>query len=427
MGKLWHRLFLEERPAISLALFRAVVALTTASVVIPSLVHLKELYFRGAFRELNPGFFPLWFLDLAQKSPDWLVVVFAAVFYVSTFTLFIGLFSQLSCILMTMSCYFFYALNAYHVSTLSWDILLVTLVMMCVTGYHGDYFSVDCLLKRDEQPWAKRRPFFVQRLLQMQLGFTFFYTALYKTTAQGNWLTDNPLYYVLNYPPPGVTKMFLLRDFIQGMPGLVYWLGILIVVVEYSIIFFLFWPPTRMSAIYVGILFQLLLLLTLDVPATFFFLFPAMFLLFINPNDILDWIERRRQYHHDAPRPKLLYDGDCGFCLKCIRVLRKMDLFGTLEYVNFHEDIAAGRPLPAGLSKEQVLKRIYLIENDRHAYGGYAVFRRICWQMPILAALIPVIFFPGMGIVGPLMYDFVARNRMCIGGGKGNSCRLPAG
>jgi len=79
----------------------------------------------------------------------------------------------------------------------------------------------------------------VQRLLQMQVGFTFFYTALYKVTAQGNWITDNPLFYVLNYPSPGVTKTFLLRDFLQEMPGLVYWSGIFIVIVEVCIVFFL--------------------------------------------------------------------------------------------------------------------------------------------------------------------------------------------
>jgi predicted DCC family thiol-disulfide oxidoreductase YuxK len=425
MRKWWQRLFLEERPSISLSLFRIVAALTTASVVVPSLVHLKELYFQGSFRELNPGFFPVWFLELVQRSPDGLVMVFAAVFYFSTFTLLIGLFSQLSCILMTLSCYFFYALNAYHVSTLSWDILLVTLVMMCVTGYHGDYFSVDCLLGKEERPWTKRRPFFVQRLLQMQLAFTFFYTALYKTTVQGNWLTDNPLYYVLHYPSPGVTKMFLLRDFVQGLPGFIYGVGVMIVVAEYLIIFFLFWPPTRMSAIYLGIFFQLLLFLTLDVPATFVFLFPAMFLLFINPQDILEWIEGRRNYHRAAPRPKLLYDGNCGFCQRCIRILKKMDLFDTLHYENFHESITANTTIPAGLTKEQVLKRIYLVENGKNTWGGYSVFRRICWQMPMMMPLIPVIFFPGMGLLGPLMYAFVAKNRMCLGRGKESSCRIP--
>ena len=425
--KLWSRLFLEERPSLSLSVFRMVVALTTWSVVFPSLVHLEELYFQGSFRELNPNFFPWWFLDLVQKSPDGLVTIFATLFHVSSLMLLMGLFSQLSCILMTMSCYYFYALNAFHVSTLSWDILLVTLVLMCVTGYHGDYFSMDCLVREGgETPWARRRPFFVQRLLQMQLGFTFFYTALYKITAEGNWLTDNPLYYILNYPPPGVTKTFLLRDFVQTMPNFLYWVGIGIVVLEILTLFLLFWRPTRISAIYLGIFFQFILFLTLDVPATFFFLFPAMFLLFINPDDILLWIESCQTVNQSAQRPVLLFDGKCGFCLKCIRALKKMDLFHVLEYRDFYQYLVVGQPLPAGLSEEQVKKRIYLIESH-HLSGGYAVFRRICWHMPMMMPLIPIIFFPGMGIAGPLLYDFVARNRMHISkwtGFKSLSCKI---
>jgi len=414
MKQLWNRLFLVERPAISLSVFRMVVALTVWSVVFPSLVHLEELYFQGSFREFNSNFFPVWFLEFIQKSPDGVVIAFAILFHVSVVTLFIGLFSQISCIAVTACCYYFYALNSFHVSTLTWDILMVTLVMMCVTGYHGDYFSLDCLLGKREKPWERRRPFFVQRLLQMQLGFTFFYTALYKVTAQGNWLTDNPLFYVINYPPPGPTKMFLLRDFVRDMPNLVYACGIAMVIVEFLIVFFLFWRKTRLSAIYFGIFFQTVLILTLDVPATFFFMFPAMFLLFIDPNEILEWIQRQQRHHQYARRSLLLYDGSCGFCKWSIGVLKKMDLFGILEYKNFYDYLDREEALPAGLTGDLVMKRIYLVENDTKAYGGYIVFRRICWQMPMMYFLIPIIFFPGMGIIGPVLYDLVAKNRKCL-------------
>jgi len=415
MKKLWHRLFLDERPAISLSLFRIVVAFTTWSVVFPSLVHLEELYFQGSFRTLNGNFFPIWFLELIQRSPDGLVTAFAALFHISSLMLLIGLFSHVSCIAMTLCCYYFYALNSFHVSTLTWDILMVTLVLMCVTGYHGDYFSVDCLFKKGERPWEKLRPFFVQRLLQLQLAFTFFYTALAKTVGDGNWIIDNPLYYVLNYPPPGVTKTFLLRDFIRDMPNLVYWSGIFIFVVEYLIIIFLFWRKTRVSAIYLGIFFQLLLFLTLDVPATFFFLFPAMFLLFIDPNGILKWIRQHQKFNRSAQRPVLIYDGHCGFCLKCLRILKIMDLFEFLDYRSFYDYLEKEEPLPGGLWIDQVQKRMYIVIDQEKKYGGYAVFRWICWYMPMMIPLIPVIFFPGMGILGPRLYDLVAKNRKCLG------------
>jgi len=414
MKKLWHRLFLEERPSIALSAFRIAVAFTVWSVVFPSLVHLKELYFPGAFKEYNPSFFPVWFLELVSKSPEGLIVAFAVLFHVSVFLFLIGFLSQLSCILMTASCYYFYALNSYHVSTLTWDILMVTLFMMCVTGYHGDYFSVDALLRNGERPFERRRPYFVQRLLQMQLAFTLFYTALYKTTAEGNWLSDNPLFYVVNYPPTGVTKTFLAKDFIRTMPEFVYWSGIAIVIVEYLMPVLLWWRKTRTSAIFLGIFFQTLLMLTLDVPATFFFLFIPMFLLFINPEEALDWINKRRERNASGNRPALLYDGSCGFCKGCVGILKKMDLFASLDYRDFYEYIDRHKVLPAGLTQDDVLRRMYLIEDDNERYGGYTVFRRIAWAMPMMWPLIPVIFFPGMGIVGPVLYDAVAKNRKCL-------------
>jgi len=36
----------------------------------------------------------------------------------------------------------FYALNEFHIGTLSWDILLVTLFLMCVSPYHGIIFPL---------------------------------------------------------------------------------------------------------------------------------------------------------------------------------------------------------------------------------------------------------------------------------------------
>jgi len=195
---------------------------------------------------------------------------------------------------------------------------------------------------------------------------------------------------------------------------LVYWSGISIVIIEFCIVFFLFWRPTRMAAIYLGIFFQTLLMLTLDVPATFFFMFPAMLLLFINPNDILTWIQTRQRINQSSQRPILLYDGSCGFCKWSVRTLQKMDLFCVLEYKNFNEWIDRNEPLPAGLTNNDVLKRMYLIENNTDRYGGYIVFRRICWHMPMMFPLIPIIFFPGMGIIGPLLYDLVAKNRKCL-------------
>ncbi|MCA9408544.1 MAG: DUF393 domain-containing protein, partial [Candidatus Omnitrophica bacterium] len=383
LSKTFHKLFLIERPSISLSLFRLAVAVTTGFHVLPTFFHLHDNYFHTAFKTHNANFFPIWFLELVAKSPEWLIVVFVFLFCFSWFAFLVGLFSQLSCIVMVFSCYYFYALNAFHVGTLSWDILLVTLFLMCVTNYHSDYFSLDSLKRGDVYAYRRKRPYFIQRLLQMQIGFTFFYTALYKITGEGNWFKDNPIYYIMNYPSAGTTKYFLLRDFLREQPQLCYWIGIGVVVVEFLMIFLLFCRKTRVSAIYLGCLFHITLILTLDVPAIFFFLFPAQLFLFINPDIIVDWIEAKRQEQKGAGRPVLLYDGQCQFCQVNIILLKIMDLFAVFDYQDFHS-VGDLKQLHPDLTQEKAKTQLHLISQRGQLYGGFQAVRQMAFNLPMM-------------------------------------------
>jgi len=395
MKNVWNILFLEERASIGLSFFRIFVALTVGLHVFPSLFHLDDNYLSTAFKTFNYNFFPAFFIDWVQLSPDGLVLFFVWAFGITWFCFLIGLFSQISCILMTCCCYYFYALNMFHIGTLSWDILLVTLFLMCVTSYHGDYFSLDALRRGDIDAWRHQRPFFIQRLLQLQTASTFFFTGLYKITGEGNWFTGNPIYYLMNYPAQGVTKHFLLKEWMAVHPHFCYLTGLMIVATELSMPILLFIPKTRRATIILGLFWHILLALTLDVPTIFLFLFPAQMLLFIHPQNIIDWIEDKRRINAQSPRPKIIYDADCGFCLSSIRVIQVMDLWGKLEYV----------PGPKGMNE----MRLEFFSGK--AYGGFFAFRRLAWMLPMLYVLIPVIYFPGAGVLGPLVYRWIARNR----------------
>ena len=460
ISKWWHRLFLEERPSISLAFFRVAVAVTTGCHVIPTFFQLGENYYSMAFKTFNPVFFPVCVIEFIQKSPDSLVLFFVFVFLMTWFFFLIGLFTQINCILMVLACYYFYALNSFYIGTLSWDILLVTLFLICVTPYPGDYFSLDCLRRGDVTAYKKTRPFFLQRLLQMQIAWTYFYTALYKISPpRGDWLKDNPIYYLMNYPVEGVTKTFLLKDFFSTHPHLCYWTGISIVVCELLMPFLLFYNRTRNSAIILGIFFHVVLILTFDVPAIFFFLFPTQLLLFIDPNKILRVIENKRLIAQKGVRSIVVYDGKCGFCRRSVHQLQIMDLFNALKMIDFNAKAQYGELFPgqqdfirfdsegrmeafliidllATKEKEKVnnnvwlpaKSQLHLIEPDGSISGGYFVFRRISWKLPMVYPFIPVLYFPGSGIVGPMVYRWVAKNRYLFHSNKtcqNNYCFIP--
>ena len=395
MKNIWNILFLEERASIGLSFFRIFVALTVGLHVIPSFFHLDDNYFSTAFKTFNTNFFPVSFIEWVQKSPDGLVVFFVWAFIIAWFCFLIGLFSQISCILMTACGYYFYALNDFHIGTLSWDILLVTLFLMCVTPYHGDYFSLDALRRGDTHAWKRPRPFFIQRLLQLQIASTFFFTGLYKITGEGNWIIGNPIYYLMNYPVQGVTKNFLLKEWMAGHPHFCYVSGLMIVATELSLPFLLFFPRTRRAAIVLGLCWHILLILTLDVPTIFLFLFPAQMLLFIHPQRIVDWVESRRWINAHSPRGRIIYDGECGFCRFSVRLLQIMDLWDKLEYV----------PGPKGMSEMR------LEFSDGKSYGGFFAFRCLARMLPMLYPMLPIVYLPGSGVVGPFVYRWIARNR----------------
>lgn len=410
VSKFWNILFLEDRPSIGLSFFRIFVALTTGFHVIPSFFHLEDNYFATALKTLNDYFFTHQVLDLVQQSSDGVVVLFVWVFVLSWFCFLIGLFSQISCIVMTLSGYYFYALNDYHIGTLSWDILLVTLFLMCMTNYHGDYFSIDALRKKNPLAFEQRRPFFIQRLLQLQIASTYFFTALCKISSRGNWWTSNPVYYLMNYPAAGVTKHFLIKEWMASQPIFCYWIGIFIVVMELALPFLLFNPKTRRSAIYMGFVFHIVLILTLDVPTIFFFLFPAQLLLFIHPDKILNWINRSRSVHSMSLKSKVVYDGHCGFCLQSVEQLKVMDLFGRCEYVDF-QATANLQVLHPTLNSTLAASQLHLITSNGKIYGGFFAFRQLCWILPMLWPLLILVYMPFADWLGPLKYRWIAQNR----------------
>ena len=95
------------------------------------------------------------------------------------------------------------------------------------------------------------------------------------------------------------------------------------------------------------------------------------------------------------PRVKISYDGGCGFCLSSIKILREMDWFGKLDYL----------PGPKGMSEMR------LDTPDGKSYVGFFAFRQLVWVLPMLFPFVLIVYFPGSGFVGPLVYRWIARNR----------------
>jgi predicted DCC family thiol-disulfide oxidoreductase YuxK len=120
----------------------------------------------------------------------------------------------------------------------------------------------------------------------------------------------------------------------------------------------------------------------------------------------------------------VIYDGQCGFCVRSLKVCRALDARRALRFhdANARQQVSAQFPELSGADFENAM---FAVASDRRVTRGFFAFRRILWESPLMWPLIPLFYFPGTGIVGPRVYAWVARNRRRFGC-ESDVCELPA-
>lgn len=130
------------------------------------------------------------------------------------------------------------------------------------------------------------------------------------------------------------------------------------------------------------------------------------------------------------PRSKVIvfWDGDCGFCAKCNRLMERFDLEGLLDW----HPLQSGFGQQFGISTEALIARLHIVAEGR-IYSGFRAFRYMFLTNPLtwflIAALISaapenwanwrrtvvvcalIFFSPVFAPLGEMLYDLVARNR----------------
>src|SRR5687767_7913680 len=96
----------------------------------------------------------------------------------------------------------------------------------------------------------------------------------------------------------------------------------------------------------------------------------------------------------------LIYDGQCGFCVRALRISRALDLRGALR---FHDATARQQVLATfpELAQADFENAMFAVAPDRRVTRGFFAFRRLAWESPLTWPLLPVLYFPGSGWLGP--------------------------
>ncbi|MCA9101391.1 MAG: DUF393 domain-containing protein [Pirellulales bacterium] len=110
----------------------------------------------------------------------------------------------------------------------------------------------------------------------------------------------------------------------------------------------------------------------------------------------------------------LIFDGQCGFCRGQVARLARWDRGDRLAFLSLHDPRVAERY--PDLSREELLKAMYLVTPEGERYRGAEVGRYLSRRLPRLWLLAPLLHIPGSMPCWQWMYDQVARRRYLLGG-----------
>ena len=116
----------------------------------------------------------------------------------------------------------------------------------------------------------------------------------------------------------------------------------------------------------------------------------------------------------------VIYDGLCTFCLRSLRVVRALDVRHVLQFHDANERLQVLERFPqlAGVDLDAAM---YAVDARGRVYAGFYAFRRIAWSTPLTWWLLPILYFPGVSLVGAKAYELIAANRSRMG------CRVDPG
>lgn len=117
---------------------------------------------------------------------------------------------------------------------------------------------------------------------------------------------------------------------------------------------------------------------------------------------------------------KIIYDGQCSFCLRRISQLKRMDVFSRCEYIDYHAVLRV-QDLHPSLDQEAAASQWHLITPQGRIYGGFLAFRQMCWIMPLLYPFLLIVYLPFADRIGTAIYRWIAKNRYRLL--KQNSCK----
>lgn len=177
---------------------------------------------------------------------------------------------------------------------------------------------------------------------------------------------------------------------------------------EMTFFLVLIFPQLVWIYIPLGVSFHIGIYLAQRAP---FFQFIALYAVFIPGSSIIQSFRTRPWSSDSENRPEILYDGQCPLCIRSMTVLCYFDWFNRLIYSNLEERWQTLAETHPQISLQACLEEMHLILPNGNVRKGFFAFREILRYLPILSPLHLILYLPGLSIIGPKVYTFVASRR----------------
>lgn len=116
----------------------------------------------------------------------------------------------------------------------------------------------------------------------------------------------------------------------------------------------------------------------------------------------------------------LVYDGDCGFCTTCVRVMAKLRLRADAVIAWQHADLDA-----LGLTPEQCMTAVQWVGADGTRASGHLAVAELLKANGAWKPVGMLLRAPGVSWLAARAYTWIADHRMSLPGGT-PACGVPA-
>ncbi len=109
-----------------------------------------------------------------------------------------------------------------------------------------------------------------------------------------------------------------------------------------------------------------------------------------------------------------IYDGNCVICNTTRHIIKALDWFNRVEFLNLHQRHEVESRYPF-MDYAACMGEIHIIDGQNRVFAGFKGTRRMLREVPFGLPLWGLLHLPIIGNwLGPRLYKFIASNRYSI-------------